>query len=81
VASGRATSLEHVVETLVSLARCPVQVEQRPERLRPVEIPRLAGDASRLRQATGWQPDIALEQSLSDALDQARAAVGAEAPA
>ena len=33
------------------------------------------GDASKLREATGWAPTIPLEQTLTDALDAARAAV------
>ncbi len=38
----------------------------------------IAGDASRLRAATGWAPTIPLEQTLADALDFARHADGGE---
>jgi nucleoside-diphosphate-sugar epimerase len=37
-------------------------------------VPRLVGDASKLRAATGWQPEIDLEQTLRDVFDDARAA-------
>ena len=77
VASGRAVTMERVVELLVSLARCPVEVEQRPERMRPAEVAAMCGDATRLREATGWEPEIPLEQTLADALDAARQAVAA----
>jgi GDP-4-dehydro-6-deoxy-D-mannose reductase len=73
VASGRAVAMSAVLEQLVALARCEVVVEQRPERMRPADIPRLAGDPSLLHAATGWEPEIPLEQTLSDALDAARA--------
>jgi len=72
VASGRAVSMAEVVELLVSLARCPVEVEQRPERMRPAEIPVLCGDPSKLERATGWKPEIPLEQTLADTLEYAR---------
>jgi GDP-4-dehydro-6-deoxy-D-mannose reductase len=75
VASGHARELREVVELLVELARCPVEVEQDSARLRPVDIPILCGDASRLAEATGWSPEIPLEQTLADALDEARRAV------
>jgi GDP-4-dehydro-6-deoxy-D-mannose reductase len=75
VASGRSLPMSAVVERLVALARVDVVVEQRPERMRPADIPRMAGDASRLRAATGWQPEIPLEQTLADALDAAREAL------
>jgi GDP-4-dehydro-6-deoxy-D-mannose reductase len=73
VASGRSVPMKQVVDLLVSLARCPVEVREMPERLRPVEVPHMLGDASRLREATGWQPRIPLEQTLADALEAARA--------
>jgi GDP-4-dehydro-6-deoxy-D-mannose reductase len=65
--------MKQVVDLLVSLARCPVEVREMPERLRPVEVPHMLGDASRLHGATGWQPRIPLEQTLADALEAARA--------
>ena len=75
VASGHSVAMSEVVAKLVSLAGFPIEVESRPERARPAEIPRMAGDATRLREATGWQPEIPLEQTLTDTLDAARAAV------
>jgi nucleoside-diphosphate-sugar epimerase len=75
VASGRTVAMKHVVELLVSLARCPIEVEQRSERMRPAEVPRMQGDASRVREATKWQPEVPLERTLADALDAARRTV------
>ena len=73
VASGEAVSMTRVVELLVGLAQVPVEVERDESRVRPAEIRRLAGDPSRLRAATGWHPEIPLEQTLADALAAARA--------
>jgi GDP-4-dehydro-6-deoxy-D-mannose reductase len=75
VASGRSVAMSRIVDILVDLARCPIQVEHRAERMRPAEIPRMQGDASKLREATGWEPHIPLEQTLADALDAARRAL------
>jgi GDP-4-dehydro-6-deoxy-D-mannose reductase len=72
VATGRSVPMERVVELLVGLARVPVQVERDENRLRPADIQKLCGDASKLRAATGWQPEIPLEQTLADALAAAR---------
>jgi GDP-4-dehydro-6-deoxy-D-mannose reductase len=44
-----------------------------PELVRPVDIAHLVGDPAKLRAATGWQPEIALETTLQDVLDVARA--------
>ena len=75
VASGKAVRLSRVVALLVGLARVPVTVEQDPGRLRPADIPVLCGDSSKLRRATGWKPEIPLEQTLADTLEAARRAV------
>jgi GDP-4-dehydro-6-deoxy-D-mannose reductase len=72
VAGGRALRLREVLERLLALAERPIAVEVDPARLRPADIPRLAGDASRLRAATGWQPTRALDDTLSDVLAASR---------
>jgi GDP-4-dehydro-6-deoxy-D-mannose reductase len=77
VATGKAVRLSRIVEILVSLAQVAVTVEQDPGRLRPTDIPVLCGDSSKLRRATGWEPEIPLEQTLADTLEAARRAVGA----
>jgi GDP-4-dehydro-6-deoxy-D-mannose reductase len=77
VATGKTVRLSRVVALLVGLAGVPVTVEQDPSRLRPADIPVLCGDSSKLRGATGWEPQIPLEQTLSDTLEAARRAVGA----
>ena len=60
-----------MVEVLVELAGAAVTVERDPERLRPADTPVLVGDASKLRAATGWEPQITLERSLEDTLEAA----------
>lgn len=74
VASGRAVPMRHVLDLLLAHAEVPIEVEQEEARLRPAEVPRLAGDPSRLRAATGWGPEIPLERTLADALEAARQA-------
>jgi GDP-4-dehydro-6-deoxy-D-mannose reductase len=75
VSSGNAVSMREVLEILVSLARCPIDVEEDPSRFRASEIPLLAGDASKLLAATGWSPTIPLEQTLADTLEATRTAI------
>ena len=69
VCSGRAVSIRRILELLLGLARCEVVVHPDPERMRPADIPLLIGDPRRFREATGWIPEIPLEQTLSDLLD------------
>ncbi len=75
VASGRVVEMREVLDLLIGMARCPIQVELDPSRSRPSDLSVISGDSSRLRAATGWTPTIPLEQTLADALDFARQAV------
>jgi GDP-4-dehydro-6-deoxy-D-mannose reductase len=40
--------------------------------MRPADVPVVCGDPSRLAAATGWKPEIPLEQTLLDTLAAAR---------
>jgi GDP-4-dehydro-6-deoxy-D-mannose reductase len=68
VASGIARPVRHVLDALLARARVEIRVETDPGRLRTNDIPVLVGDASKLRQATGWQPHISFEQVIDDLL-------------
>lgn len=72
VASGVARPIQAVLDHLLCLTQVGVEVHQDPARLRPSDIPILLGDATKLTQATGWQPEIAFEQSLADTLNDWR---------
>lgn len=71
-ASGRAVPVREILEGFLARAACRIEVRQAPGRMRPVDIPVLAGDASRLRARTGWGPAIPMEQTLADVLDDWR---------
>jgi GDP-4-dehydro-6-deoxy-D-mannose reductase len=75
VATGRAFEMSEVLELLLGMAGCPLEVETDPARSRPSDLPVLCGDPSRLRAATGWQPRIPLEETLADTLQAARQAL------
>lgn len=74
VASGRAVEMREVLELLLGMARCPIEVEQDPSRSRAGDLTLICGDSSRIRATTGWEPRIPLEQTLADALEAARQA-------
>ncbi|MFZ2058079.1 MAG: GDP-mannose 4,6-dehydratase [Acidimicrobiales bacterium] len=69
VCSGRAISIAALADEMAGLLSYEVRLVQDPDLFRPVEVPVLAGDASKLVAATGWHPTIALATTLSDALD------------
>lgn len=68
VCRGEAPMIRSLVEGLVARARVPVAIVVDPARLRPVDVPVLVGSHDRITAATGWRPEIPLEQTLDDLL-------------
>lgn len=69
VASGIARPVRAIVGALVAGARVPIRIEQDPSRFRPNDVPVLVGNASRLKDGTGWRPEIPFERMIDDLLD------------
>lgn len=69
VCSGRTMAIRELLERLLSRARVPITVRVDAGRLRPNDIPLLAGDPSRARDELGWQAEIPLDRTLDDLLD------------
>jgi GDP-4-dehydro-6-deoxy-D-mannose reductase len=73
VCSGRARTMRELLDILLSLSRVRVRVEVDASRLRPSDNPVIAGNHDRLTRDTGWRPEIPIEQTLADLLDDWRA--------
>lgn len=78
VCSGRGVRVGDVLDRLVSRARVKVDVRVDPARLRPVDVPVLVGDPSRLRSATGFAPSGDIDNALRGLLDHWRGAIARE---
>jgi GDP-4-dehydro-6-deoxy-D-mannose reductase len=74
VCSGGAVRIRDLLDELLDLAGLEVEVESTPEP-GSSNVRGAAGTAARLREATGWEPQIPLRQSLADVLAARRDAV------
>jgi GDP-4-dehydro-6-deoxy-D-mannose reductase len=68
VCGGRPIRIGDLVDLFRARARVPIEIEQDPARMRPSDVPRLAGSHAKLTTDTGWQPEIPLEQTVDDLL-------------
>lgn len=70
VCSEHGIRIGQLLDDLLALARVPgILVRPDPDRLQPADVPIQVGKAARLRQETGWSPEIPLRQTLQDVLD------------
>lgn len=67
---GETFSMKFILENLLSLSKVRVEVVQKADRKSDTAVTR--ADAGKLRRTTDWQPQIALEQSLTDILNHWR---------
>ena len=79
VCSGRAPRIRELLDLYLQLARVPLEVREDPARLRPADEPILLGDNAKLRAATGWQPEVPLEESARRILEHWRGVVARDA--
>lgn len=68
VCSGRDVSIRSIADGLLELAGTSLEFEIDPSLVRPVEVPVLRGDPARLMAATGWKPEVSLDETLADVL-------------
>lgn len=73
VCSGRAIGIDELAARLLELAGADLELVTDPTLVRAVDVPVMIGDNSRLRAATGWRPEIPLDATLKDVLEEARA--------
>lgn len=65
IASGRGTTLQELLETVLEVSGIAPEVEQPESKARPGQALVRYGSAERLRRATGWKPTRNLRESLS----------------
>ena len=72
LASGRPRSVRSVLDALLARSTARPRVETDPTLIRPTEMPINYADCPKILAATGWRPEIPIEQTLADILEYGR---------
>lgn len=67
--STKVVKIQRVLDILLENAETPINAAQDPAKMRPSDEPIIMGDNTRIRDHTGWEPKIPIEQTLKDMLD------------
>lgn len=73
VGSGKAVSLRHILDVILSMTDAEISVEKDPERFRPADVMKIEADISKITADTGWKPEIPLEDTIKRIMDYWRA--------
>jgi GDP-4-dehydro-6-deoxy-D-mannose reductase len=75
VCSGRAVSMQAILDGLRARIQLPVEVVTDPARMRPADTPLIVGSHERLTRDTGWTPEVSLDATLDALIEHWRAEV------
>lgn len=66
VGTGKAHSLEKMLEYIVSLSSQPITVEVDPERFRPIDNPYICCNNTKIKHELGWVPEYTVFDALKE---------------
>ena len=69
VGSGHAIEIQGILEMIIAQSGVDVKVEVDPNKIRPVDVPIIEADTTKLRSETKWVPEISLEQTIRETMD------------
>ncbi len=70
VCSGESVSGKEILEKLMTAVGNPnLPFEAEVSKLRPTDVPKIVGSYERLKEDTGWEPQIPFDQTISDTLE------------
>ena len=69
VGRGRAVAIQEILERIVALSDKDIEVRVDESKLRPVDVPIIEPDITKIRETVGWEPEIELETTLKETLE------------
>jgi len=78
IGSGISVSIADILDKILEISDASIKIEQDPQRMRPSDIPDVRADISKIVACTGWEPEIPLETTIFDVLNEWRKKLGAK---
>lgn len=75
VGRGHAWAIDEILHKILELSKENIEIKVDSAKLRPVDVPIIEPDISKIHECTGWMPEISLEQTLEETLDYWRSEV------
>ena len=69
VGSGTAIKIQKILDLIVGMSSVKIGVEVDSAKIRPVDVPVIEADITKITRATGWKPVISIEQTIKETLD------------
>lgn len=69
VGSGHAYAIREILDKIIAISGKEINVEIDPAKIRPIDVPIIEADVTKLIEATGWKKEILLDQTLNETLN------------
>lgn len=69
IGSGHAIAIQELLDRILQLSNSNITVETDVNKLRPVDVPIIEADISKLQACISWKPEIPLDQTLLETLN------------
>lgn len=69
VGSGHAIKIEDILQRILVNAKVTIEIRKDPAKFRPVDVPVIEADTTKLRECTGWKPELSIDDTIVDVLE------------
>jgi len=69
IGSGHAIAIQEILNRILEFSKTKIKSEVDPSKIRPVDVPIIEADTTKIRACTGWTPDISLDTTLLETLE------------
>lgn len=75
VGSGHAITIRSILDRVLAQSKVTIEVQVDESKFRPIDIPIIEADITKLHACTGWKPELSIDDSIQDVLNYWRAIV------
>ena len=69
IGSGNVIKVKDILKKLINLSSKKIKIEIDKEKFRPVDVPIVQCDNSKIKKDTGWSPEISIDETLKEVLE------------
>lgn len=75
IGSGKEVKVSEILKKLVSMSKKEIKIEIDPNKFRPVDVPLVVCDNSKIKKDTGWETEFLINDTLEEVLEYWRSVI------
>ena len=75
IGSGKEVKVSEILKKLISMSKKEIKIEIDPNKFRPVDVPLVVCDNSKIKKDTGWETEFLINDTLEEVLEYWRSVI------